>query len=575
MTQSMAARKPKKAAPPSSASPRVLFSWLGFADCGSAVLDLKAQGKLSAVEVDNLFPPERFRGLPEKYRSHGKLKLLLDQHHFDEVHVLSDIEVALTDTYERWLAEQGHQITIHPVSLTEPHDYEAIYRCATAELQHFRDVPDNKSKQLAYYLNPGTTAMGAVWILLSHTTFRGDLFHLAGSGLSPQQAKLPFRIGGVDFVPDIDARRARTLAGLAAAAAGQDLPAIEGDSEAICKVKRLILQYAPAPFDVLIHGASGAGKEVVATEIVKASPRRPTKTTPFVKVNCAAFSEDLLESELFGHVLGAFTGAVSNKKGKFTEADGGTLFLDEIGECSPSMQAKLLRVLQPEDLSAPSKRKVLPVGADVKKEVTVDVRVIAATNRDLKAMVDQGTFRADLYYRLATLVIRLPSLNERQEDIRVIAKALLEKANKATIPVGSAGSAKTLTEAAYSTLSQVEWAGNVRQLNSVITRAVICTPVDNIDECDIRNALADDPFYSPAAQPMLGRKLGEGFTLTNLLKEAENTLRRHYISRALEESGGDRTAAAVRLLGFPHLSNMRYHEVQAGLTPDSPEQPPE
>ena len=288
-----------------------------------------------------------------------------------------------------------------------------------------------------------------------------------------------------------------------------------------------------------------------------------------MKVNCAAFSEDLLESELFGHVRGAFTGAVSDKKGKFREADGGTLFLDEIGECSPSMQAKLLRVLQPDELSKPSKRKVLPVGADVKKEVTVDVRVIAATNRDLKAMVDQGTFRADLYYRLATLVIRLPSLNERQEDIRVIAKALLEKANKATSPVGSAGSAKTLTEAAFSTLSQVEWAGNVRQLNAVITRAVICTPGDNIDECDIRNALADDPFYSPAAQPMFGRELGEGFTLTNLLNEAENTLRRHYISRAIEQACGDRTEAATKLLGFNSVPAMRHHEVQAGLAAEN------
>lgn len=575
MTQSMAARKPKKAAPPSSASSRVLFSWLGFADCGSAVLDLKTQGKLSAAEVDTLFPNERQQALPEKYRARGKLKLLLDEHHFDEVHVLSDIEPTLTDTYKRWLADQGHQITIHPVTLSEPFDYEVVYRCATAQLRQYRDIPENKSKQLAYYLNPGTTAMGAVWILLSHTTFPAELFHLAGSGLSPQLAKLPFRIGGLDFLPDIDARRAAALAGLAAAAAGQDLPAIDGESEAIYKVKRLILQYASAPFDVLIHGASGSGKENVATEIVEASQRRPSKTTPFVKVNCAAFSEDLLESELFGHVRGAFTGAVSDKKGKFTEADGGTLFLDEIGECSSSMQAKLLRVLQPEDVSAPSKRKVLPVGADASNEVTVDVRVIAATNRDLRAMVDQGTFRADLYYRLATLVIRLPSLNERQEDIRIIAKALLGKANKATSTAGSAGSAKTLTESAYSTLSRVEWAGNVRQLNAVITRAVICTPGDNIDECDIRNALADDPFYSPAAQPMFGRELGEGFTLTNLLNEAENTLRRHYISRAIEQACGDRTEAATKLLGFNSVPAMRHHEVKAGLAAESTEQEPE
>lgn len=565
----MPSSKQPTAEVPTGESPRVLFSWLGFADCGCAVLDLRAKGALTQAQVDDLFPPERLRDLPDKYRAHGKLKLLLDQHHFDEVHVLSDINPALTETYSQWLATHGHRIHVHPVTLTEPYDYEVVYRCATDQLGQFRAEPENATKRLAFYLNPGTTAMGAVWILLAHTSFHAELFHLAGSGLSPQRATLPFRIGGFDFLPDIEARHAKALAGLAAAATGQDLPALDGESEAIYKVKRLILQYAATPFDVLIHGASGAGKEVVATELVKASVRPPTDRVPFVKVNCAAIPEDLLESELFGHVRGAFTGAVADKQGKFRDAHNGTLFLDEIGECSLNMQAKLLRVLQPDDMSAPTIRKIIPVGGSSTDEVSVDVRIIAATNRDLKAMVDKGTFRADLYYRLTTLVIRLPSLEERREDIPKIASEIIEKANKAmALTLKPAPPKKTLTVAASDFLSRIAWPGNVRQLNSVIARAVVSSAADLIDESDIRDALAEDPFYSPATQSLYGRDLGDGFDLRKVLDEAANDLRRHYISRAITEAGGSRGKAAD-LLGFESTTAMRHHEKAAGIAAES------
>jgi transcriptional regulator with PAS, ATPase and Fis domain len=229
------------------------------------------------------------------------------------------------------------------------------------------------------------------------------------------------------------------------------------------------------------------------------------------------------------------------------------------------MQAKLLRVLQPDDLSSPTVRKITPVGAEADSEATVDVRVIAATNRDLKAMVDQGTFRSDLYYRLTTLVIRLPSLEERREDIRVLAKKVVDKANAAMSATGSnVLPTKSLTESACDFLTQIAWPGNVRQLNSVLARAVVSSAGDLIDESDIRDALAEDPFYSPTAKSLYGRNLGGEFDLSRLLEESANDLRRHYIPRAIKEAGGNRSAAA-RLLGFEQSSRMRYHEELAGL----------
>lgn len=560
----MAAQKKNRSTAEAPNPPHVLFSWLGLADCGRALRGLQEAGKLTKDAADAILHPDRYESLSAKYREQGKLEVLLNQHPFSEVHILTELGPAAAEAFREWMSSRGHNVTLHLLQVANPYDYEEVYRQVSGELQRYEQLAGSSPRRLAFYLNPGTRAMSAVWVLLSRTSFSADLFQLTGDGASPQQVRFPFRIGGLDFIPEIEARRAQALAGLAATAAGQDLPAIDGDSEAILKVKRLILQYAAAPFDVLIHGASGAGKEVVATRLVEASPRRPPGK-PFVKVNCAAVPEDLLESELFGHVKGAFTGAVSNKSGKFRDADQGTLFLDEIGECSPSMQAKLLRVLQPDDLSAPTVRRITPVGAGSDKEVTVNVRVIAATNRDLKAMVDQGTFRSDLYYRLTTLVIRLPSLEERREDIRILAKKVVDKANDAMAATGNAAlPKKTLTEAACDFLTQIAWPGNVRQLNSVIARAVVSSAGDLIDEADIRDALAEDPFYAPMTQSLYGRELGDSFDLSQLFEAAANELRRHYIPRAIKEAGGNRTAAA-KLLGFDSSSRMRYHEEQAGL----------
>ena len=561
----MTSRKKQPAPPQPSDPPRVLFSWLGFADCSCAVLDLKEQGRLTQEQADRLFPPERQKHLPDKYRSDGKLKLLLDQHRFDEVHILSDQDSDLTKTFRDWLDEQGHSITVHSVALSEPHNYELIYRVVTDILSQFREGRSNSSKKLAFYLNPGTTAMGAVWFLLAHTQFPSVLYQLAGSGSTPQLAEVPFQIGGLDVLPEIRDRRNKALAGLAAAA-GQELPALDGKSQAIHQVQRLILQYASTPFDVLIHGASGTGKEVVATRLNEASSRgRAGK--PFVAVNCAAFPPQLLESELFGYVKGAFTGADKAKKGKFEDANGGTLFLDELGECSLEMQAKLLRVLQASDASQPTKRTITPVGADSSKPITVDVRVFAATNRDLRTMLDEGSFRADLYYRLAALVIRLPSLQERPEDIRPLALALLEKANAAMRLTNGHAVAKTLTESALAALADIVWKGNVRQLSAVIVRTVVTAPGDLIEAHDVTEALSQDPLFAPVTTSAYGRPFDGGFSLKTMLKEecsrCQLELCLHYISRALWQAEGDRRKAADLLgIDYTHFS---FYAKKAGL----------
>ncbi|ODA40087.1 Response regulator of zinc sigma-54-dependent two-component system [Desulfosporosinus sp. BG] len=226
-----------------------------------------------------------------------------------------------------------------------------------------------------------------------------------------------------------------------------------GNSAEMQAVKHLVERVAPTPATVLIHGESGTGKELVAHAIHTLSPRFDG---PYIRVNCAALTETLLESELFGHEKGAFTGAHVRKTGRFELADGGTLFLDEIGELSFNVQAKLLRVLQ--------ERTFERVGGE--KTIKVDVRIIAATNRDLLKETQEGRFREDLYYRLNVFPIFVPPLRERREDISELTEHFLEK-------LRTYGGSKTLGPGVLSQLKAYTWPGNVRELENVVERMVI------------------------------------------------------------------------------------------------------
>jgi DNA-binding NtrC family response regulator len=288
-------------------------------------------------------------------------------------------------------------------------------------------------------------------------------------------------------------------------------PGLIGRTAPMLVVYKQIAHAADAAVPVLIIGESGTGKELVARAI-HAHGRRQTR--PFVPVNCGAIAESLLESELFGHVRGSFTGAVSDAKGIFEQANGGTVFLDEIGETSPALQVKLLRVLEEGEFRA--------VGAS--RPTRVDVRVVAATNVELEKEVAEGRFRQDLFYRLGVIVIRVPPLRERSADIPLLVGQFLENA------CGRAGRAVQFTPAALHALSTYSWPGNVRELENTVERLVLFSRGSSVDVSDL-------PAVFLGAAPEIGERLFAGLPP---LDEVE----RRYLLHVLEAVGGNRTKAA-------------------------------
>ena len=226
-----------------------------------------------------------------------------------------------------------------------------------------------------------------------------------------------------------------------------------GNSEPMQRIREIIAKVAPTDARVLITGANGSGKELVARNLHQQSRR---SAMPFIEVNCAAIPSELIESELFGHEKGSFTSAIKQHKGKFEQADGGTLFLDEIGDMSLAAQAKVLRVLQ--------ERKLSRVGSD--KDIEVDVRVVAATNKDLAEEIKKGTFREDLYHRLSVILIKVPSLDERKDDIPVLIDHFVKKYTESSGP-------RSFSPEAIKLLQQKSWPGNIRELDNVVDRLLI------------------------------------------------------------------------------------------------------
>jgi two-component system response regulator AtoC len=299
---------------------------------------------------------------------------------------------------------------------------------------------------------------------------------------------------------------------------------IVGHSEALRTALDLARKVARHPSTVLLTGESGTGKELIARLIHRASPRA---AEPFVAVNCGAIPEPLLESELFGHAKGAFTGAITDKAGLFEEANGGTLFLDEIGELPLALQVKLLRALQ--------EGEVRRVGANTARRV--DVRVIAATNRDLAADVASGRFRGDLYYRVNVVTIKLPALRERREDIPDLALHFLRQTN-ARLGL----SVELIAPAAMRLLMEYPWPGNVRELENVIERALVLTAGPTIEPEHLADLVAVPRPGAPETPPADG-----DLSVKRRTEELERTL----IRRALERTRGNRTRAA-QLLELSH-----------------------
>ncbi len=324
------------------------------------------------------------------------------------------------------------------------------------------------------------------------------------------------------------------------AASHNSLDNIVGVSPAMEKLKQTIRTVASTQSTVLIYGESGTGKELVARAVHVCSPRA---TAPFVSINCGAFPESLLESELFGYVKGAFTGANQNKRGLFEVAQEGTIFLDEIGEMSLTMQVKLLRVLQ--------ERSVRPVGGT--DEIAIDVRVIAATNRDLDRQVTEKTFREDLYYRLSVIPISAPPLRERREDIPLLVNHFLKKYAPA-----AGKSIMQVNAASLEALSGYGWPGNVRQLENTIERAVALEATDELQvelpvERPKAKAAAAGVGWSHEVIPSSTELLPEGFDMEKYVADVERSL----LQSALARSNGVQTRAAdllkVSYRSFRHL----------------------
>ena len=348
------------------------------------------------------------------------------------------------------------------------------------------------------------------------------------------------------IVPDLIRDRDIAFSNLAAKSPKEveGFEEIIGDCQSIREAVGRAQRAALRDVSVLLQGESGTGKEMFAQAIHKASPR---KDRPFQSINCAAIPKELLEAELFGHVKGAFTGAEKDRSGMFAETDGGTLFLDEIGECDPLLQAKLLRVLQPPPGKGPCHRVFRPVGGT--KDLTSEVRIVAATNRDLQREIKAGRFREDLYYRLAVITLRLPPLRERRPDIPLLVDSFLRQINRDFARQEPGYHHKRISPPAMEFVKRFNWPGNVRQLYNILLQAAVMADGEALHRQDMVaaiGALSDDLDLNVLEQP-----LGHGFDLEEHLK----TIQRHYLRRGMEEARGNKTQAA-RLLGIPHYQTL-------------------
>jgi len=484
----------------------VLLTWLGATDLRAA------KGETSA-------------GL-------GPVAQAIESRTFDHIVLLTNYEKAEVATFVGWLKKRtATPIAVRSERLRSPTDYGDIYRAVTKTLEWIGPALAQNAR-LTFHLSPGTPAMATIWILLA-PRWNAELIQSSREA-GVETANLPFEIAA-EFVPALVRQGNAKLEQMAVGARPEDpsFADIVGGSETVTSMINRARQAAPYSAPILIEGESGTGKELLAAAVHKASARKGK----FVPVNCGAIPKELVESTFFGHTRGAFTDAKRDKVGAFEQADGGTLFLDEVGELPLDAQVKLLRALQ--------EKKIQRVG--VPTETAVDVRVIAATNRDLINEVASGAFREDLYFRLAVLLLRSPPLREREGDVLLLAQLQLAALNAER----SADEHKKLSAGAKSLLLRQRWPGNVRELQATLLRAFVWSRGTTIDEKALTEALVVRP--ASGNDEVLHRPLGNGFKLADSLGEVI----RHYLERALAETNGNRThaAALVGVKSYQTLTN--------------------
>jgi transcriptional regulator with GAF, ATPase, and Fis domain len=486
---------------------RILISWLGKTDTRIAAEGGKA---------------------PE-----GPIAQAAAAEQYDLLCLLSDEPKKINDAFANWLKKVAPTpVEFFSAKLSSPTNYRDIYDASSGALGELAKRYKGKA-EFTFHLSPGTPAMAAVWIILGRAKYPAELIQ-SSREKGVELANVPFEIAA-EFIPDFvrsaDEKRRK--------ASGEHAPedASFGDiiyrSKEVADVVRDATKAALRDLPVLIEGESGTGKELLARAIHNNSQR---KGESFIVVNCGAIPSELVESEFFGHKKGAFTGADSDHVGAFKSADGGTIFLDEIGELPLAAQVALLRPLQENEIKRVGDNKI----------EKVDVRVIAATNRDLISEVADGRFREDLYYRLAIATLKLPPLRERRGDLTLLVDRLLEQVNNdAQDEPGYVH--KKISVKAKNLILTHKWPGNVRELLNTLRRVTLFADGGVVSESDMRRAIQPVVKSNALSDQVLGRQITEGIDLQELLDEVSV----HYFEKALKETGGNKSKAS-RLLGFKH-----------------------
>lgn len=516
------------------AAKRILVQWIGHSDLRALAAASSAPRSIKILEA--------IRSGPSDSGDLGPTKTLLDQQEFDEVRLLTNYSPEINKWFAAWV---GQSPTMVEVELQRPTDFEAIYRIVDSELQGIRAKCSADGFELCLHLSPGTPAMAATWLLLGKTRYPAVFYETSRDG-KVWVSDIPFDL--IDVIPEVLRNPDAHLQHLASEAPSevQGFEDIVGNSRAIRDAVGRAKRSAMRSVSVLLLGESGTGKEMFASAIWKSSPRRDK---PFRAINCAALSKSLLESELFGHKKGSFTGADRDREGAFESVDGGTLFLDEVGECDLETQAKLLRVLQPVTEQGAAIRKVCRLGEE--KERTVDVRIVAATNRDLQEAIRNGDFREDLYYRLAAVTVTLPPLRDRKTDIPKLAERILGQLNGQFALEEPDYEHKSFSATAIAFVKNHHWPGNVRQLYNVLVQAAVLSDGKTLGRKEIAAALGEMPDMNESSNGLSLREIGDGFDL----EEHLNSLQSLYLRRAMEESGGVK-AKAARLLGMKNYQTL-------------------
>jgi DNA-binding NtrC family response regulator len=499
---------------------KVLFAWVGMND-------LKASRENKAGEL-------------------GPIARAVSELPFNQVVLLNNYgDGENVPAYLDWLKSKSQvPIDLIHAQLPSPIDFAAIYVAAREQVERILHADTDRVTPV-FHLSPGTPAMAAVWIMLAKGPFAEAELIQSSRERGVESVDMPFNIF-TEFIPDVSKGADRRLLQISESRfpAETEFGNIIHHCPAMQTLVAQSRLVARRNVPVLLEGETGTGKELFARAIHKESSRA---SGAFVAVNCGAIPQELFEAEFFGYQKGAFTGAVKDHSGYFEQADGGTLFLDELGELPSAAQVKILRVL--------NDGMVRRLNDQIERKV--DVRVIGATNRDLIKEVTAGRFRADLFYRLAVAVLKMPPLREREGDLHLLLERLLEQVNR-VLAKEPGYEHKKFSINAKNLMVRHSWPGNVRELYNTVLRICVWCQGEIIQEEDVCRALL--PTTSLENDDILQRPLGEGFKLQELQDFVSST----YIHRALHEAGGNKSKAA-KLLGLSNYQTLSNRMTKLGI----------